>query len=86
MLAGAVFANALTPGKEGWEKEYDEISELLTEEEMQLASASTLTSYYTDQKVIEFIYQALYQFGFRSGTFWIRHWGQATFSQPCRRV
>ena len=60
-------ANALTPGKEGWEKEYDEISELLTEEEMQLASASTLTSYYTDQKVIEFIDQALYQFGFRSG-------------------
>ena len=58
-------ANALTPGKEGWEKEYDEISELLTEEEMQSASASTLTSYYTDQKVIEFIYQALYQFGFR---------------------
>ena len=41
-------ANALTPGKEGWEKEYDEISELLTEEEMQSASASTLTSYYTD--------------------------------------
>lgn len=60
-------ANALTPGKEGWEKEYDEISELLTEEEMQSASASTLTSYYTDQKVIESIYQALYQFGFRSG-------------------
>lgn len=60
-------ANALTHGKEGWEKEYDEISELLTEEEMQSASASTLTSYYTDQKVIEFIYQALYQFGFRSG-------------------
>lgn len=60
-------ANALTPGKEGWEKEYDEISELLTEEEMQSASASTLTSYYTDQKVIEYIYQALYQFGFRSG-------------------
>lgn len=60
-------ANALTPGKEGWEKEYDEISVLLTEEEMHAASASTLTSYYTDQKVIDFIYQALYQFGFRSG-------------------
>ena len=67
-------ANALTPGirkndsqANHWEKEYDEISELLTEEEMQSASASTLTSYYTDQKVIEFIYQALYQFGFRSG-------------------
>ena len=60
-------ANALTPGKDGWEKEYDEITELLTEEEMQSASASTLTSYYTDQKVIGYIYQALYQFGFRSG-------------------
>ncbi len=60
-------ANALTPGKEGWEKEYDEITELLTEEEMQSAAASTLTSYYTDQKVIGYIYQALYQFGFRSG-------------------
>lgn len=60
-------ANALTPGREGWEKEYDEITELLTEEEMQSAAASTLTSYYTDQKVIGYIYQALYQFGFRSG-------------------
>ena len=79
-------ANALTPGKEGWEKEYDEISELLTEEEMQSASASTLTSYYTDQKVIEFIYQALYQFGFRSGNIMDPALGQATFSQPCRKV
>lgn len=60
-------ANALTFGKEGWEKEYDEISEVLTEEEMQTASASTLTSYYTDQQIIEYIYQALYKFGFRSG-------------------
>lgn len=67
-------ANALTPRKGGndsqanhWEKEYDEISDLLTEEEMQSASASTLTSYYTDQKIIEYIYKALYQFGFRSG-------------------
>ena len=60
-------ANALTPGKEGWEKEYDEITELLTEEEMQAAAASTLTSYYTDQKVIRYIYQALNNFGFRSG-------------------
>lgn len=60
-------AHALTPGKPGWEKEYDEITELLTEEEMQSAAASTLTSYYTDQKVIKYIYQALYQFGFRSG-------------------
>lgn len=60
-------ANALTPGKEGWEKEYDEITELLTEEEMRSAETSTLTSYYTDQKVIGHIYQALHNFGFRTG-------------------
>lgn len=60
-------ANALTPGKEGWEKEYDEITELLTEEEMRSAETSTLTSYYTDQKVIGHIYQALQNFGFRTG-------------------
>lgn len=60
-------ANALTPGKEGWEKEYDEITELLTEEEMRSAEASTLTSYYTDQKVIGHIYQALHNFGFHTG-------------------
>ncbi len=67
-------ANALTPGRGGndsqvnhWEKEYDEITGLLTEEEMQSAAASTLTSYYTDQKIIGYIYQALYNFGFRSG-------------------
>lgn len=60
-------ANALTPEKEGWEKEYEEIESLLSEEEMQSASASTLTSYYTDQNVINYIYKALQNFGFQSG-------------------
>lgn len=60
-------ADALTPGKEGWEKEYAQIEELLTEEELQAAQASTLTSYYTDQNIIRYIYEALWQFGFRSG-------------------
>lgn len=60
-------ANALTPEKEGWEKEYEEIESLLSEEEMQSVSASTLTSYYTDQNVINYIYKALQNFGFQSG-------------------
>lgn len=60
-------ANALTPGKAGWEDEYAEIEKLLTEEEMQSAAESTLTSYYTDQTVISHIYKALKNFGFHSG-------------------
>lgn len=60
-------ADALMPGKVGWEKEYGELKALLTEEEMRAAAASTLTSYYTSQDIITHIYQALGQFGFRSG-------------------
>ncbi len=60
-------ANALTPGKSGWEAEYEEIRGLLTEEEFQAAQESTLTAYYTEQNVIRHIYDALERFGFRGG-------------------
>ena len=60
-------ANALTPGKSGWESEYEEIKSLLTEEELQSAQESTLTAYYTEQSVISHVYRALEQFGFRGG-------------------
>ena len=48
-------ANALTPGKSGWEMQYEEIHQLLTEEEFQAAQESTLTAYYTEQGVIRHI-------------------------------
>ena len=60
-------ANALTPGKSGWEKEYEEIKALLTEEEFKSAQESTTTAYYTEQSVIGHIYTALERFGFREG-------------------
>lgn len=60
-------ANALTPGKPGWESEYGEIKSLLTEEEFQSAQESTLTAYYTEQSVIHHVYHALERFGFRGG-------------------
>lgn len=60
-------ANALTPEKSGWEKEYAEIKALLTDEEFQAAQESTLTSYYTEQGVIAHIYQGLERMGFRGG-------------------
>jgi len=60
-------ANALTPEKSGWEKEYAEIKDLLSDEEFQAAQESTLTSYYTEQGVIGHIYQGLERMGFRGG-------------------
>ncbi len=60
-------AAALTPGKSGWETQYDEIKSLLTEEEFLAAQESTLTAYYTDQGIIRHIYGALERFGFRGG-------------------
>lgn len=60
-------ADALTPEKAGWEKEYGELKQLLTEEEMQATAASTLTAYYTSQDIITHVYRALERFGFRSG-------------------
>jgi len=60
-------ANALTPGKSGWEKEYEEIRTLLTGDEFKSAQESTTTAYYTDHNVISHIYKALERFGFREG-------------------
>nr|WP_278862060.1 hypothetical protein [Enterocloster clostridioformis] len=60
-------ANTLTPGKCGWESQYEEIRQLLTEEEFQAAQESTLTAYYTEQGVIRHIYEALKKFGFHGG-------------------
>lgn len=60
-------ANALTPNKSGWEKEFEEIRNLLTAEEFQAAQKSTTTAYYTEQSVIRQMYIALERFGFRGG-------------------
>lgn len=60
-------ANALTPGKSGWEREYDEITTLLTKDEFLSAQQSTITAYYTEQMIVSQMYAALEKFGFRSG-------------------
>ncbi len=60
-------ANALTPGKSGWETEYAEIKALLTDEEFESAQHSTTTAYYTEQMIVEQMYAALDKFGFSGG-------------------
>ncbi len=51
----------------GWENEYKELKELLTEEEYSSARASTPNAHYTEPQVIKAIYKALNRFGFKGG-------------------
>ena len=60
-------ADAFDPTKEGWEKEYAELQELLTPEEYAAARASTLNAHYTSPTVIRAVYEAIERMGFRNG-------------------
>jgi N12 class adenine-specific DNA methylase len=53
--------------KQGWEAEFAELKELLTEEEYNAASKSTLNAHYTDISVIKAMYRGLNRLGFDGG-------------------
>ena len=50
-----------------WSAEYNELKNLLTENEYNAARTSTLTSFYTPQSVITAIYKAIENMGFEKG-------------------
>jgi len=50
-----------------WEKEYEELEGLLTEDEYDSAKASTPNAHYTPPLIIKFIYDVLSRMGFRGG-------------------
>lgn len=60
-------ADAFDESKSNWANEYLELKSLLGEEEYKSARESTLTSFYTSPVVIESIYKALNNLGFRHG-------------------
>ena len=60
-------ANAFDQRKADWAKEFQELKELLTEEEYQSARGSTLNAHYTDISVIKAMYDGLRQLGFTGG-------------------
>lgn len=60
-------ANAFDARKAEWEKEFNELKELLTEEEYGLARGSTLNAHYTDVSVIKAMYDGLANLGFNGG-------------------
>lgn len=53
--------------KDNWHNEYLQLKDLLTEDEYDMARASTLNAHYTSPTVIKAIYDAVGQMGFKSG-------------------
>lgn len=60
-------ADAFSTKKEEWQKEYNELKELLNESEYEQARSTVLTSFYTPNIAIDGIYKALQKMGFDSG-------------------
>lgn len=59
--------DAFDPEKPGWAREYQELKGLLSEQEYEMARASTLNAHYTSPTVIKAIYEAIGGMGFTSG-------------------
>ena len=60
-------AQAFDEQNNDWVKEYAELKDLLTIEEYKSAKGSTLSAHYTPKTVIDAIYSALGQMGFKDG-------------------
>ena len=58
---------AFDPEENRWSTEYEELKELLTEEEYAAARESTLTAFYTPKAVTDAVYKVLSQMGFKGG-------------------
>lgn len=59
--------DAFDETKDSWHGEYLQLKDLLTEDEYEMARASTLNAHYTSPTVIKAIYDAVEQMGFKSG-------------------
>ena len=59
--------DAFEPEKAGWVREYQELKDLLSDQEYEMARASTLNAHYTSPTVIKAIYEAVGGMGFTSG-------------------
>ncbi|MCL2816632.1 MAG: N-6 DNA methylase, partial [Oscillospiraceae bacterium] len=60
-------ANAFSATASGWENEYQELKLILDEDEYKAAMNSTITAFYTEPKIAEYMYKALGSFGFGGG-------------------
>lgn len=53
--------------KSGWEKEADELKNLLSAEEYESARASTLNAHYTPNNIVDFIWSGVKSMGYKGG-------------------
>ncbi len=60
-------SQVFNPEAKGWENEYNELKNLLSESEYNSARASTPNAHYTDPVVIRAVYKALERFDFKGG-------------------
>lgn len=60
-------SQAFDPENDSWKKEYTELRQLLNNDEYNAARASTTTSFYTSPVIIEEMYNALGNMGFKGG-------------------
>ena len=71
ILAGYVgwggLASAFDPNNSNWSKEYQQLKDLLSDDEYRAAKSSTLNAHYTTPTVINAIYKGLQQLGFEGG-------------------
>ena len=58
---------AFDPADSRWSTEYEELKQLLTEEEYTAARESTLTAFYTPKAVTDAVYKVLSRMGFKGG-------------------
>lgn len=58
---------AFDPNNSTWEKEYDELKNILTDEEYEAARETVTNAFYTNPGVIDAMYHALLSFGFDGG-------------------
>lgn len=58
---------AFDPEENRWSTEYEELKQLLTEEEYTAARESTLTAFYTPKAVTDAVYKVLSRMGFKGG-------------------
>lgn len=59
---------AFDENNDGWKKEYQELKNLLSEDEYENARDSVNTAFYTDPAIAGIIYEALKKFGFKGGS------------------
>ena len=70
----------------GWSKEYEELKEMLSDEEYAAARATVNNAFYTSPEIAMCMNSALVQFGFRGGNVLEHLWVSVTSLEVCRHL